>query len=132
VDEHHRDQGEVGRVEDVLAPDAQEELARDGHHCRQHRQPGIIGPEEEAERQAGDERALGVEARKLGERRGGQLGQERRREDGHRAPRMDVEAEPRHAIDEQACQHRDLVQAGVEPWRGPERHRVAGDAPGGR
>ena len=75
-------------------------------------------------------------ARSCGSKRGsrrarcGPLGQERRREDGHRAARRDVEAEPRHAVDEQARQRGDLVQAGIEARRGPERHRAPREAAG--
>jgi hypothetical protein len=112
----------VRRVEDVLAADAQEELARDGHHRGQQGQHGITGAEQQAERQAGDQGALGIEAGQFGELGGGPLGEQRRREDGHRPARVDIEAEPGHTVDEQAGQHRDLVQAGIDPRRGLDRN----------
>ena len=59
--QHHDDQAEVGRVEQVPAVHPQQELAGHGDGARCHRQPCQVGSEQQAQRQPGDQRTAGVE-----------------------------------------------------------------------
>ena len=120
--EHHQDQREVGRVEHVLTVNAEDELAPDGHHRRERGKPHVIGAEEEAERQTGDESALRVEPGEAGHHAAPELRQKRCGQDGEGPARVDLEAQPDHAVPEQRGEHGDLVEPRVEPRR---RHRRA-------
>ena len=50
--QQHRDDAAVGGIEDVLAAEADDELAGDGDDGRQDRQVGPVGAEQQAQRQA--------------------------------------------------------------------------------
>jgi hypothetical protein len=111
-EQHHRHQGEVRGIEDVLAPDPQQELAGDGDGGRDDRQLDRTGPEQETEREPGDQGAPRVEDREPRETRRGELHQQDGGEDDGGAAR--VEPEPSEPVDQEAPEDGDLICAGVE------------------
>ena len=112
AEQQHGDQAAVGGIEDVFAAKADDELAGDGDDRGEQRQSRVVGAQQQAEREARDERALPVGRPALepvaGGLRGEHGGQQQRR-----APGGDVELEPSHAVDEQGGQRRNLIQPRV-------------------
>jgi hypothetical protein len=117
-EQHHRHQREVGRVEDMLAPDPQDELARDGDGRGDDHQVEGIGPEQETEREPRDQSALRVEDRTPGQACREELHQQDSGKDRERVGGRQVEAEPPQSVDEEAPEGRDLIYAGVPPAAG--------------
>jgi hypothetical protein len=117
-EQHHGHQREVGRVEDVLAADPQDELARDGDGGGEDHQFEGIGPEQETEREPGDQGALRVEVGTPVEASCGKLHQQDGGENGDRMGGGQIEAEPPQSVDEEAPEGRDLIQARVPPAGG--------------
>ena len=111
--EHHRHQREVGRVEDVLAVDSQDELARDGDGRRDDHQAERIRPEQETERKPGDQRALRVERGESVKPRCRGLHQQDRGECGDGVGARHVEPEPAESVEDEAREHGDLVQTRI-------------------
>ena len=128
--EQQHDDGEARRIPDVLAVDAEDEFRADGDHAGQRMQPGIVRPQQQAQRQSGDQRRARVECRQLEPPRADGLRCERA-DDGERAvERARAEIEPAEIVDQQGCERGDLVMAriGPETGRGALRHRHASGA----
>ena len=60
--DHHCHQREVRRIEDVLVPDPQDELARDGDDGSDRRESPRIRAKQETQRKSRDQRATWIEA----------------------------------------------------------------------
>ena len=95
--EQEHGQGEVRRIEHVFAADADHELAADGQHRRAHRQRGRVGAQEEAQRQAGDERATRIEGAQAPHARAGVLRHEDGDENDGGPCRLHFEIQPQEA-----------------------------------
>ncbi len=108
--EHQGDDAEVRRVEHVLAVPAEDELAGDGDGRGQAGQEERARPQQQTEREAGDESAARVEGGQPPEPGADGLGEQDRPQEDHRLERRDREVEAQDAIDQQAREHRDLVQ----------------------
>ena len=117
----HRHEPEVRGVEDVLAAKPENELAADRHRGGEAREGQRVAPQEEAEREPGDERALGIERREMKEPGAGVLRQEGRAQEGagRQGPHFEVQAED--AVDQERGQHGDLIDPWIEatftPWQ---------------
>ena len=122
--EHHRDESDVRGVEDVLAVPAEDELRGHGDEGGGDREQRGIRPEEEAEREAGDEGAAHFHRREAR----GPGARELPREDGtdqeSHARRRDVEVEEGHPVEEEGRESADLKKAWVLAREAFENHRV--------
>ena len=111
--EHHREQAEVGGIEDVLVVPAKDELRGNRDQRRGTRQEGGIRPEEETEREAGDERAADFDGRETGDARAQELRRDSGADEQGRARKGDVEVKERHAVEKEGREGADLEQARV-------------------
>ncbi len=112
-EEHHRHQREVRGIEDVLAAHAQDELAGDGDGGRHDREVDGIRPEQKAQRQSRDQRALRVEGGTSGQVRRNELRYQDGDEDGDHMRDRQIEPQPSDAVDDKAAERRNLVQTRV-------------------
>jgi hypothetical protein len=117
-EEHHGHQREVGRVEDVLASDAEDELAGDGDGGGDDDQAEGTGPEQETEREPRDQGAPWVEGGAPGEARRSKLDQQDGGENGDCMGGGQVEPEPPQAVSEEAREGHDLIHARVPSAEG--------------
>lgn len=99
---------DVGGIEEVLAAPPDDELAADRDRRREPRENRRAGAQEQAEREPGDQRALGVEAGEAEEARAGELREQGARKEQRDAPRTDVEAQAGDSPGEQQGQRGDL------------------------
>ena len=118
---------EVRRVEEVLAPPAERELAPDGDRGRGRREPELARAEEQAEREPAHEGAPGLEGTALEPPVEGGLQGESHPEERRRGRGIDPEAEGDLPEQEERRQHGDLVVAGVD---GPGCHAAEATATG--
>jgi len=126
-EEQHRDQREVGRVENVLVPYAQRELTGDSGDGGENGQARYTRAHQEAKREPGDQRAAWIEGASAGQSRAYELGDERAENDRHRGLGLDLEIQPPDAVAEEARQRGDLVEPRI-----PAGRRRGGKHPDGR
>ena len=111
-----------------LPRDAQHELAGDRERPRPATaRPASVGAQQQAERQRRDERALGVEAGRVRRAAAAWVASTVARM--RRRSRLDVEAQPDDAVDEQAPERGDLIEPGIPSPRrdgGRRSHRRDG------
>lgn len=111
--EHEADDRPVGRIEQVLAPDADQELARDRDDGGEHRQPEAVRSQQHGQRQPGDERAPRLERAAAFETAAEILGGLRAAEHDGGMERFYAYVQQRRAGDDEDREHGDLVIAGV-------------------
>jgi hypothetical protein len=99
--EQQHDDGEACGVPHMFAVDPQHEFRGDGDDARGDMDPRLVGAEQQAQRQSGDQRGAQIEARQMPEPRAQSLRAERAG-DGKRArQRLGAEIEVRHVEREQ-------------------------------
>ena len=120
--EHQRDEAEVRRVEEMLAAQAQAELAGDREEGRRRREPGRIRAEQQAKRKPGDQRAAGIELRQPPPPGARPLRAERHAEEQRHARRRHAKLEPGQPVQEQPGEGGDLEEARVGSHGCAERY----------
>ena len=124
--EEKRDEGDVRRIEDVLAAKANDELAADREDAGECGEARLVRPEEKAEREARDEGASDVETGEPHHSARDELGQERAPERGEDLDGRDRELQADHAEEQERGQDRDLVDARIPEvsWKLVHRLRL--------
>lgn len=120
------DQSEIGGVEEVLAVEAEERLARDRRGRRPAGDDRRIRAQEQTQGERGDERTPRVVGRQPQSLRAEKLSGERRGHEQQRAGRRHVEAEEDGPVREEACQAGNLPQAGIGAAKRSERGHSSG------
>ena len=108
----------------MLAADAEDELARDRDGGCGDGEEQRVGPQQQTEREAGDERAAGIERRQVPDARAEILRQERGADHRRRLRAGDLEVEPDQAVGQQRREQRDLVMPRVAFQRTPPSLRT--------
>ncbi len=99
----------------MFAIPAEEEFAPDGDEGRQRGHREIVGAKQETQRQGGDQGALGIEERKVGEACSGILSEEGNTYRDAGLPGRQVEVQPTQTVNEKEAKAGDLVEAGIVP-----------------
>ena len=111
--DHHRDEAEVRRVEDVFAVPAEDDLRGDRDDRGDDRQERRIRSKEEAQREAGDEGAANFDGRKARSPRAEELSGEDGADQQSHARESDVEVEESHPVQKEGRERADLKEARV-------------------
>ncbi len=110
-----RDDGEAGRIAGVLAVDAEQKLGSDRHDAGNRRQPRRVSSQQQAQRQAGDQRRAQIDPRQSKQARTDHLGRECARNRERAIKRLGAEIDPDKIDGKQGRQRHDLEVAGIEP-----------------
>jgi hypothetical protein len=124
-EQDHQDNSKIRRVEDVFTVHSQEELARDGDRGRRDRDRQRIGSQEEAKRQAGDQRAAYIERRQFPDARADVLSRQGGADHRARLRAADLEVEAEQAVYEQRREQRNLVVSGIRQQMSPLNRTMA-------
>ncbi len=114
--QQHDDDAAVGRVVDVLAVHAQQELAADRHNRREHGKVGAVRAQQQTQGEPGDQGAACARSewcRSAGQPVADPLGCEHRGQHEDDSIERDIELQPPHAIDEQGRERSNLIQPRV-------------------
>src|SRR5262249_6367542 len=118
----------AGGVPDVLALEAQGELGEDGDGAGSGVDPGLIRPEQQAQRQSRDERRAQVDGGQPPEARAERLCRERARDGEEARQVLRAEIEQGHVEDEERAERGDLEVTRVAE-RGCEQVLQRGASP---
>ena len=119
--QQHGDDAAIGRVEDVLAVDSNQELAGDRHDRCEDGEIGSVGAQQQAQREPGNQSAAraGPERRPPDQPIANPLCREDSGQQKNDPADGDVEIEPPHPIDEQGRKCGYLIQARIGHARAP-------------
>jgi hypothetical protein len=113
--QHHRHDGAVRRIEDVLAVKANDELAADGDHRGGDQQRDRFTAQQERKRESRNRRTTRIE-RDVFDPAANRLRRNRGPDEEHRAKQRHIEVEREDAVEQEDSQRADLVEPRIESF----------------